>query len=179
MTKTRASITSKNKRPATRRPLAVETLEDRLVLDGEVDVVAGQILARVTSSAEISVLGEYLSELDWNGLLSPSEVENAAEVFHLHHGSDHQYVVKFFVDTSTDVVALAGELSTLSFLDYAEPNYIWVGGELASAPDDPGIYDPNTSQVYDFYSHSGLLDAWEITRGPEWSSDPSKGILIH
>lgn len=88
--------------------------------------IPGQVFVAVTSSSEIADVGTYLSQFNWQSLVPASVVSNADLVFHIRDGSQHQYLVRLYVDDSTDVVALANSLESLAFLDFAEPNFMTI-----------------------------------------------------
>lgn len=145
-----------------RRPLTIDPLEDRLVLDAQ--ALPGQVLAQITVGSEVADLADYIDEFDWQEMLTGSTIENVEQIFDILDGANHQYVMKFRVDSETDVVALAADLSTLSFLDWAEPNYAWWSEPLAE-PNDPFMKVGDPPDYRSFYTNSGLLDAWDETRG--------------
>lgn len=120
----------------------------------------------ITTNEDQTDVAEYLSELDWQDLVGASVIEAAQEVFDVTSGTQHQYLVRLIVDPSTDVESLSEELSSLSFLDWAQPNYYWTGQSPLSSPNDPLIYVSHDPDVFlDYYVEAGLIEAWDITRG--------------
>lgn len=151
--------------PALRRRAGVqsrqiESLEHRTLLAAVTsDYVPGEVMVGLSSSTPIEDADAHFQSMSWDGTALHSTTLDFDTTFSIaRSGGDYLAVYQVQLPDGASVPSTAAELSLLSGVEFAAPNYTY-GSEVELVPNDP-LY----SQQY-HHALVGNPSAWDTTLG--------------